>query len=202
MSRSLPPYDKMSVAFPGVVSAGCVLTAPNLDNSAWAQFDIVAALQEKFDVDVRALNDAIVQGLGVVGSAAGLKCVLTIGTGLGCAIFRDQKFLIQLELGQHCCGDDLNYDQYIGHKAYMGAGRAVWNRRVATALASIGSLINFDRLYLGGGNARRIDFKLQDNVTLIPRTAGVTGGARLWHEDTQEIFKWASQRPESNGGAL
>ena len=65
IAQDLPPYQKISVAFPGVVANGVVTTAPNLAANAWYGHDFRSTLQTKFGCDVRVLNDAIVQGLGV-----------------------------------------------------------------------------------------------------------------------------------------
>jgi polyphosphate glucokinase len=200
MVRSLPPFARISIGFPGVVRNGKILTAPNLDSAAWRQFDLASELRRRYSVDARILNDAIVQGLGVA-SEAGLQCVLTLGTGLGCALFQNKNFLVQLELGQHYAFDGMNYDTYVGHKAFLAVGRDDWNSRVRRTLDAVQSLVNFDRLYIGGGNARRIDFVLGDEVTLIPRTAGITGGACLWQDDIARQFGWTLEMPcNAEGG--
>src|SRR5258705_7838505 len=79
-----PHFDRISVGFPGVVKRGEVVTAPNLGTPFWAGFALIATLAERFGVPVRMLNDAVVQGLGVV-EGPGLECVVTLGTGVGCA---------------------------------------------------------------------------------------------------------------------
>lgn len=179
IARDLPPYQKISVAFPGVVSSGVVKTAPNLAADAWYGHDFRSALQAKFGCDVRILNDAIVQGLGVA-RGPGLECVITLGTGLGFALFRDGRFLVQLELGQNGrCGAQ-NFDEYVGHAAFVAEGAEEWNRRVEQTLGIIRNLATPDRILVGGGNARRIEFALPSDIILFPMTAGITGGARLW----------------------
>ena len=84
---------------------------------------MIPTLAERFGVPVRMLNDAVVQGLGVV-EGPGLECVLTLGTGVGCAIFRDRRLLVQLELGQHRARKGKSYDQYAGQAALALKGRA------------------------------------------------------------------------------
>lgn len=179
LAEQLPSSNKMAIAFPGVVSKGIVATAPNLAAGVWRNYDLRSAIQSKFGCDVRILNDAIVQGLGVA-HGPGLECVLTLGTGLGFALFRDGRFLVQLELGQNgMCGGQ-NFDSYVGHAAFVSEGETEWNRRVEETFAVIRRLVTPDRILVGGGNARRIAFDLPDDVALFPMTAGVTGGATLW----------------------
>lgn len=182
IAHELPSYHKISVAFPGVVLDGIVKTAPNLASDSWHNYDIKSAIQSKFGCDVRILNDAIVQGLGVA-RGPGLECVLTLGTGLGCAIFRDGRFLVQLELGQNGYCASQNFDDYVGHAAFMAEGEHEWNSRVEKTFAIIRNLVMPDRILVGGGNARRLTFALPDDITVFPMTAGITGGARLWADD-------------------
>ena len=47
------------------------------------------------------------------------------------------------------------------------------------------TMVNFDRLYLGGGNAKRVDFKLPKGVSVVDNSAGILGGIKLW-DDIQE----------------
>src|SRR5262245_22297419 len=174
-----PSFDRISVGFPGVVRAGEVVTAPNLGTPFWAGFAMIAALAERFGVPVRMLNDAVVQGLGVV-EGPGLECVVTLGTGVGCALFRDRRLLVQLELGQHRARKGKSYDQYAGQAALAGKGPAAWNRRVRKVIRSVLELTNCDRLYIGGGNARKLSFEPPPQVKIVSNAAGITGGVRLW----------------------
>ncbi len=187
LSTKMGDFDRVSMAFPGVVRNGRTLTAPNLGNQHWLNFDLADAVTRHFGRPARILNDAIVQGLGVA-TGPGLEVIATLGTGLGFAIFRDGRFLVQLELGQHMASDGLNYDSYVGHGAFLAEGLDVWRDRVKRTLLAIRNLVNFDRLYLGGGNAQRIDFDLPRDISIVPITSGVTGGARLWHRDADEFF--------------
>ena len=187
MSKQLPAFGKMSVGFPGVVRDGRIITAPNLGNHLWKDYEFARSLSKLFACEVRILNDAVVQGLGVA-KGPGLECLITLGTGMGAALFRDGTFLVQLELGQHLARDGLTYDQYVGDAACKSAGSGLWNVRVRDTIGSVRALVNCDRLYIGGGNARRIDFELPPDIVTIPVTAGLTGGSRLWHLDNAALF--------------
>ena len=44
-------------------------------------------------------------------------------------------------------------------------------------------VVRFDHLYLGGGNAKKLDFPLPPDVTIVPNTDGLTGGISLWREE-------------------
>lgn len=191
MLTDLPGFDRISIAFPGAVKNGRILTAPNLGSERWAGHDFIAHVSECFRCEARMLNDAVVQGLGVV-KGPGLECILTFGTGLGTAIFRNQRLLIQLELGRHNALGSQNYDEFAGQAAYEAEGAVVWNERVLHTLAAVANLTNYDHLYVGGGNAKRIAFPLDSNVTIVPATAGVSGGAYLWKPACDYLFEPAT----------
>lgn len=188
LAGELPAFHRISVGFPGVVKGGRVITAPNLGTSYWSGFEMIAALSQRFRVPVRMLNDAAVQGLGVV-QGPGLECVLTLGTGVGCALFRDRRLLLHLEFGQLRRQKGQTYDRYIGQSALTAKGVARWNRRVAKVIDVVTELTCCDRLYIGGGNGRKIAFDLPAHVRVVSNTAGITGGVRLWEPEMDELFR-------------
>ncbi len=187
LAARLPPAQRMSVGFPGVVKCGTVLTAPNLGTESWAGFELMAALSGRFGMPARVLNDAAVQGLGVV-EGHGLECVLTLGTGVGCALFRNRRLLLSLELGQHRARRGKTYDRYIGQRALAAKGPQRWNKRLRWAIEAVTSLTTCDVLYIGGGNARKISFAPPAHVRIVSNTAGITGGIRLWEPEIDELF--------------
>jgi polyphosphate glucokinase len=180
-------YHRISVGFPGVVRHGRVFTAPNLGTDAWRAFPLVAELQQRLGRPARLLNDATVQGLGVV-EGHGLECILTLGTGMGFALFQDGMPAPQLELGQHIARKRVTYDHYVGNAAYEAIGPRRWNRRLLKVLAAIDELVNYDALLIGGGNAKHIAFDLPPRVRLVSNQAGITGGVKLWDPSMDDAF--------------
>lgn len=177
--KPLGAYDRISVGFPGVVRRGRVLTAPNLGTPDWRGFALPGVLQQRLGKPVRMMNDATVQGLGVI-TGRGLECVITLGTGMGFALF-DRGFPApHLELSQHPVHKGETYDQWIGDAALKDVGTKTWNRRVRKAIGIIETLVNYDTLAIGGGNARKIEFTLPENARTVSNDAGITGGVRLW----------------------
>lgn len=187
MAGQLGGFDRIAIGFPGVVSRGTVRTAPNLGTKVWAGFDLGGALQGRLGRPVRMLNDAQVQGLGVI-AGRGLECVITLGTGLGFALYQDGGLAPHLEMGQHVARKDMTYDEYVGIAALEKVGRKRWNRRVERAVGSLRTLINFDALHVGGGNAHLLDFALPADVRIVSNAAGITGGARLWDPRLDSVF--------------
>lgn len=191
LSSRLGPFDRISIGFPGVVRGDQVLTAPNLGTKDWANFPLSEALGKALGRPARMLNDATIQGLGVI-EGRGLECVLTMGTGMGFALFQDGWAAPHLEMSQHPIKTGETYDEYVGEKAIEAVGHKHWNRRVHKVIALLATVINYDALYIGGGNARLIDAPLPAKVKTVSNEAGVTGGVRLWDRRMDHVF---AQRP-------
>ena len=183
----LGPFDRISVGFPGVVRGGRILTAPNLGTDAWHDFALATELEARLGKPARVLNDASVQGLGVI-TGTGLECVITLGTGFGFALFEDGGLAPHLEMGQHPATKGKTYDLYLGAAALHKVGRKKWNRRLEKCIGFLDTLIMYDSLMIGGGNAQIIDFDLPANVRIVPNAAGITGGVRLWGPALDPIF--------------
>ncbi len=179
MAMSRPPYDRVSVGFPGIVKRGIVYNAPNLGNEFWDQVPIEKELEELLHKPARALNDADMQGYGVV-SGEGMEMVLTLGTGLGAAVFTDGHLVPNLELGHHPFKPEHTYEQYVCDAELKRIGPEPWSERVEEALKQIELIWNYDVLHLGGGNVRHLKFKLPANVKTFTSAEGLRGGVRLW----------------------
>ncbi len=173
-------FERVSVGFPGVVIDSVVYTAPNLD-PAWRNFALGAVLESATGRPVRVLNDAGVQGFGVV-AGHGTEMVLTLGTGMGCALFVDGRYVPNLELAHHPFRKGKTYEEYIGLPALAKVGKARWNRRVARVIDVVLPIFNPHRLYLGGGNAHHLKIELPKRVTIVDNTAGLLGGIALWRD--------------------
>jgi len=187
MVDQLPRFDRVSVGFPGVIKRGVVITAPNLGTEAWHEFPLEDALARRWRRPARVINDAEVQGFGVI-KGKGLECVVTLGTGFGSALYRDGELMPHLELGQHPIRKGKTYDQYVGRVALDAKGVARWNRRVQRVIDIIHTLLNYDHLYLGGGNAHKLTLELPPEVTLVSNEAGLTGGIHLWDPRMDRFF--------------
>ena len=180
LAKAQAPFDRVSVGFPGVLKDGIVYSAPNL-GKGWNKFDLLKTLEHKLGKPVRVANDADVQGLGAV-SGHGVELVITLGTGFGSVIFVDGH-RIHMELGHAPFHRGKSYEDELGVKALARKGKKKWNRLLREALDELARTFNYDQLYIGGGNARHIDFKLPDNVHLVSNEEGLLGGIRLWQEN-------------------
>jgi polyphosphate glucokinase len=174
----LGEFDRASVGFPGVVIDGVTKTAPNLDPK-WDSFPLEAALEKATGRAVRVLNDAGVQGFGVI-DGHGVEMLLALGTGMGCALFIDGDYVPNLELAHHPFHKGKTYEENVGAAALERYGKKKWNARVALAIDMVLRTFNPRQLYIGGGNAKHLKVVLPKNVTLTANLAGLIGGFRLW----------------------
>lgn len=172
-------YDRVSIGFPGYVRGGKVFTAPHLGTKAWAGYHLEAAMRKVLKTPVRVLNDADVQGLAAI-KGKGFELVCTLGTGLGTALFDNGALLPHMDLSHMAVHAKHDFDVYIGDATLKKIGSKDWNKRVRKIIATLHQVFFFDHLYLGGGNARRIKFKLPRNVSLVSNDAGMAGGAFVW----------------------
>lgn len=184
--KDVGKYDRVSVGFPGVVSEGVVRSAPNLDGK-WEGFALADVLAKKLGKKVRALNDAGVQGYGVI-EGLGVEMVLTLGTGMGCALYLDGRYVPNLELAHHPFRDGKTYEEYVGARALDKVGKKEWNKRVGKILRQIDPIWNPRRIYLGGGNAKHLKIDLSKigtraRVDVTSNVAGLLGGIALWADD-------------------
>ncbi len=187
----LPEYDRVSVGFPGLVRRGRILTAHNLGQDAWKGFDLDTALTKALRKPVRVLNDADIQGLGAI-TGTGVEMVITLGTGLGSSLAEDGRLSTHLELAHHPFRKGGTYEEQLGNAALKKAGKKKWSERVEKAIKSLRVLTNFDHLFIGGGNARLVKFKLPPDVTLVSNELGMRGGIWLWKErspGSTDIFR-------------
>lgn len=180
MVKSVGKFDRVSIGFPGVIKHGVTYTAYNLD-PAWERFNLQKTLERRWHKPIRVANDAAVQGLAVV-RGKGVELVITLGTGLGSSLFTDGHLVPGLELAHHPWHKGKTYEEWLGKQGLKQLGSKRWNKQLQKAIDQLAYLFNFDHLYIGGGNAEKIDFPLPPYTTRISNEEGLLGGAALWHQ--------------------
>lgn len=193
LAGGLPSYQRISAGFPGMVRDGHVLSAPHFVSPegpggkpspelerAWSRFDLQGALGAALGHPCRVANDADVQGAALV-RGDGLELVVTLGTGVGTALFWKGKLAPHLELAHHPLGKaGQAYNEVLGDEARKKAGNKKWNSHLAKTLDVLRELVFFDHCYIGGGNSKHVDIDLPNDVHLADNTAGILGGIKLW----------------------
>ncbi|HTW20210.1 MAG TPA: ROK family protein, partial [Mycobacteriales bacterium] len=177
-------------AFPSVIKNGTAQTAANIDPS-WIGTSVEAALSEQLGgLAVRAVNDADAAGIaelrfGAGRGVGGVVVMLTVGTGIGSAVFLDGTLVPNTELGH------LEVD---GHDAETRASETVreqeqlshkhWARRFNRYLEVLEALLWPDLLIIGGGVSKNPDKfmpLLEARAPIVPaqlaNAAGIIGAA-------------------------
>jgi polyphosphate glucokinase len=180
LAKGRGEFERVSVGFPGVVRHGVTETAPNLHH-AWKGYRLADSLAKRLGTPVRVANDGDVQGYGAI-EGRDVEMVITLGTGLGSALFVDGRLVPNLEVAHHPFENGKTYEQRLGNAALKKAGPKKWNKRLLRAIAQLEGLFNYDRLFIGGGNAEKITVTLPANARIVSNRAGLLGGIALWRE--------------------
>lgn len=177
--KPLGRFDHVTIGFPGVVKGGRVISAPHLGTADWTGFELELVMAKKLGRPVKLLNDADVQGLAAI-KGRGLELVCTLGTGLGTSWFRDGELMPHMDLAHFAIEKKNDFDVYIGENTRRMIGNRRWNQRVKRMITMMDTVFCYDRLYLGGGNSRWVNFKPPAKVHLVDNDAGIKGGAFVW----------------------
>ncbi len=186
------PPEGIGATFPGVVRAGRVCTAANVDPT-WLDTDAAATFGAAVGSPVFVLNDADAAGLaearyGAASGERGVVVLVTFGTGIGSAVLLDGRLVPNTELGH------LEVD---GHDAETRASDAArerddldweqWAKRVAKYLRRLEALLWPDLIICGGGVSKKAEkwlphlSRVRSRVVpaALHNDAGIVGAA-LW----------------------
>lgn len=183
--------------YPGVVRGQALMTAANLDKSCIGSY-LGAMLAEKVGSPVWVINDADAAGLAEIhfGAGAGrqgIVILITVGTGLGSALFIDGKLVPNTELGHLWLERGLEAEKYAAGsiKKKEDLSLKAWAKRFDEYLKYVRMLFSPDLFIVGGGIAKKADkflnyLKVDTPVVAAQQgnLAGIVGAAmaaRLAH---------------------
>jgi polyphosphate glucokinase len=152
----------VGVTFPGVVADGVTRTAANMHH-AWVDRDARGLLSDTLGMPVTIVNDADAAGLaemtfGAGRDRGGTVVVLTLGTGIGSAIFVDGRLLPNTELGHlELDGHDAESKASSKAKEDHDLSWKHWAGRLQKYLAHVEMLLSPDLFVIGGGVSRKAD---------------------------------------------
>jgi polyphosphate glucokinase len=175
IAADIPHYDRVAVGIPGIVHRDVVYSLPASSSRLFKRFPLGTELGARLRAPVRVTNDAVMHGLATI-HGKGVEMVITLGTGLGTALFIDGVLSAHY---QTLPDDDEPFSPY-GNAALKRIGQRRWEKRVLALCNQLRIISNFDHLYVGGGNSKRLEGPLPPCVTRIDNVAGVLGGHRLW----------------------
>ncbi|HEX9034546.1 MAG TPA: ROK family protein [Streptosporangiaceae bacterium] len=177
------------ITFPGVVTGGTVRTAPNLD-PAWVGVDARQFLGAAVGRDVTVLNDADAAGVAEMRFGAGqgqngTVLLLTLGTGIGSALFYNGALVPNTEFGHiEIHGKDAEDRASERAREEQDLSWGKWAERVDEFLDKMERLLSPDLIIIGGGISRKSGKflpRLSLRAPVVPaelqNDAGIVGAA-------------------------
>ena len=163
---------QVGVGFPGVVQNGIVRTAANLHDS-WVGVDGDAVFTKASGCDVAVINDADAAGLAEIEFGAGkgvpgVVILLTLGTGIGSAVFTDGKLVPNTEFGHLVIKGKIAEDRASSRaKEELGLSNKKWARELEDFLLELEKLFSPALFIVGGGISSQFDkfSRYLDDVT-------------------------------------
>jgi polyphosphate glucokinase len=186
----------VSCGFPGVVKEGVIHTAANVADE-FIGFDLQTRLQKELGTPVRIVNDADAAGLAEMrwGAGRGVEgtiLMLTIGTGIGTALFIEGKLVPNTELG---------HIEMHGREAELWAADRIrkvedlswkkWARRIEEYLQRMEALLWPDLIIVGGGVSKKSERflpRIETRTRVVPaemlNEAGIAGAVLAYVPET------------------
>jgi polyphosphate glucokinase len=162
VARHFKWQGPIGCTFPGVIKAGVVYTAANIDES-WVGLNGRKLLEEKSGCPMIFLNDADAAGMAEMEFGAGqghqgVVIMLTFGTGIGSAIFVDGRLLPNTEFGHmEIRGKDAEYRASDRARTEKELSWERWAERVNEFLGRMEMLFSPDLFIIGGGVSKKHD---------------------------------------------
>jgi len=189
---------KVGVGFPAIMKNGVAFSAANIHKD-WLQTNVEKVLSKAIDLPVKATNDADAAGIAAIKFGAGkgkngMVLFLTIGTGIGSALFLNGQLCPNTEFGH------LFFKKEIAEKSISNALRKrenlsykKWGKSWNEFLLHMERVLNPDLVILGGGGGKKFKefsqyLKLDTKVipAILKNDAGIIGAAIYAHENIKE----------------
>jgi polyphosphate glucokinase len=169
---------------PSVVQNGVVRTAANIDEG-WIDTDGRTLIATATGQPVTLLNDADAAGIAEMRFGAGVGrqgvvIMITLGTGIGSALFHDQRLVPNTELGHlEIRGKDAEHRAAASVRERRQLSWKDWAKYVDEYLDRLEALFWPDLVIVGGGVSTRFDRfgpLLSSRVPVVPATLGNEAG--------------------------
>ena len=186
-----PADTPIGICFPAVVQHGVTKSAANISKK-WIGFDADKAFTKALNREVHLVNDADAAGLaemrfGAGRAERGLVIMTTLGTGIGTALFFDQKLIPNAELG-HIEIDGVDYESMAAFSAKEREDLSwkQWAERLQKYYSTLQRLFSPDMIIVGGGVSKQheeflplLDIDCEIVPAEMRNNAGILGAARL-----------------------
>lgn len=189
LARQLNWQGPIGCGFPAVICNGVAKTAANIDVT-WIGSDVTALLSQATGCDCYVVNDADAAGLaemrfGCGRERRGTVLVVTLGTGIGSALFYAGNLYPNTELGH------LRLESGIAEHYASAAVRdsenlswQVWASRLNRFFAQVERLFSPELIIIGGGVSRQhekffpyLDLQAEVLPAALRNEAGIVGAA-------------------------
>jgi len=179
----------IGICFPALIKNGVTLSAANVSKE-WVGFKAEKLFSKYLNRKVVLLNDADAAGVAEIKYGAGqerkgLVLMVTLGTGIGTALFMNGKLIPNSELG-HLEIDGVDYESKASYaaKEREGLGFADWAKRLTKYFNMVDRLLSPDLVIIGGGVSKQHEEFLpliETNIKMVPaeskNNAGIIGAA-------------------------
>ena len=199
LRKKLGCHGPVGVGFPAVVLDGIVLSAANVDDG-WIDFPGQRAISDALGCPVTLLNDADAAGFAEIKFGAGrgrmgLVMILTLGTGIGSALFMNGRLVPNCELGHLYLPDQaLDAEEYTSDRIRTAEDLSweVWAQRLNVYLSHLEGLFSPNLFILGGGVSKKyhkfvphLTIRTEVVPALLRNEAGIIGAAMAAVDDGQ-----------------
>ncbi|MEM1318776.1 MAG: ROK family protein [Bacteroidota bacterium] len=186
----------IGVGFPSVIKDGVSYTAANIHES-WIEANVKEIMSRKTGCEVYVCNDADAAGLAEMAYGAGRKqkgtvLLITVGTGLGSALFINGKMFPNTEFGHlYLKGQEQIAEQFAADSVRKreGLSWSGWAQRFNLFLNLVNYTLYPDLIILGGGASKKFEKfseQLKSPAKVIPaqllNNAGIIGAALYAHQ--------------------
>jgi polyphosphate glucokinase len=179
----------IGICFPAIIKDGVTLSAANVSKQ-WVGFKAEKLFSKYLNRKVVLLNDADAAGVAEIKYGAGqerkgLVLMVTLGTGIGTALFMNGKLIPNSELG-HLEIDGVDYESMASYSAKEREGLSfgAWAKRLTKYFNMVDRLLSPDLIIVGGGVSKQHEEFLpliETNIKMVPaeskNNAGIIGAA-------------------------
>ena len=181
---------RVGIGFPAVIRDGVVLNAANISKK-WVGMNVEEFIAAQTGCSARVINDADAAGLAEMAFGAGMNhadqvvLLLTVGTGIGTAVFTHGQLLPNSEFGHlQLKGTDAEkrVSDYVRRAKNLSWKK--WSRRFQGFLDEMEKLLNPDVIIIGGGVSKCFEEfsgllkpRAVLKVAQFQNTAGIIGAA-------------------------
>jgi polyphosphate glucokinase len=197
----LPPFDRISSGFPGVIHNGRVITAPHFDAEAWRTIHWKRPSRANSASRPACSTTQRFRAWGSSPVLALKSCLRWVQASVArCSAMAGSPRISSWPITRFTMTRPMMTTSATrpASRSAPESGTAVSSRRSTSSIPCCITTI----LYLGGGNAARFAIELPDNVRIASNDAGITGGIRLWDEDVWPVVRDSDGRNGPGASAV